>query len=155
MYSLNGTLVVYGYEHFDGLTPPEKYDALLLPKRNASNESELNELLENSFCTMSRITFDDLRNYNNNTEYDIVGDDDEYYAVLGNDLLISPDYYVESDNEYDATNSNFNDLTIPVQNCSIPNDALIRFYIRNKCTSTHVDQLCVAINIVCIVFYIL
>lgn len=141
VYSLNGTLVVYGYENFDKLTPIERNDAILLPKRqSSSSDSELDTLLESSFCTMSHITFDDLRNNFNDPEYDVVDDDDDVDSnFLGNN---------SNNNEPPATHANHkNDKTHNViaaeemkiprnENCSISTDAIIRYYfMRNKCVS--------------------
>lgn len=149
-YSLNGTVVVYGFDNFDGLMSADRDEAVLLPKRIASRESELDDSLENSFCTMPRITFEDLRNSFNDSEFDIAdtesdADDD----FLRNDLsLLSPDYYANSKAD-DEAHDVIKELSIPQQqrNCSIPNDAFILIYTGNNCASTHFSQPCLAINI--------
>lgn len=137
VYSLNGTVVIYGYDNFDGLTPSERNDAVLLPKRVASNESELDDLLANSFCTMPDITFDEMRDSFNDAEFDIVDDADDDF--LGNELsLLSPDYYAKSDDKAHDVIKDLDSLQQP--NCSIPDEAFIRFYMGKNCASTQTSQ---------------
>lgn len=145
VYSLNGTVVVYGYDNFDGLVPKERNDAVLLPKRIAANESDLDDSAENSFCTVPHITFDDLRTNFKDPEFDIVdGDADADGNSLRNVVsTLSPDYYAKSS---DATQ----ELSFSQQrNDSIANDAFTHFYSADNCAPTHTSrqQPCIAINI--------
>lgn len=150
VYSLNGTVVVYGYDNFDGLTPSERNDAVLLPRRVASNESELDDLFAYSFCTTPNITFDEMRDSFNDVEFDNI--DDAYDDFLENDLsLLSSDYYAKSD---DKSHDVIKDLDYQQQpNCSMPNEAFIRFYMAKNDASTQASQHRLAISIYCIFLF--
>lgn len=150
VYSLNGTVVVYGYDHFDGLAPSQRNDAVLLPKRITTSQSELDEMLENSFCTIPRITFDDLRTNFNDPEFDIADDEDKDDSLA---LASLPtDYYAKSDETIDDMTEK---LSVPSErNGSTASGAYQRIHDGDNGASGHACQRYTLINmLLCFVFY--